>query len=76
MPNTVDKKYQIFNSMFLNLDYQGTDTVGHLIPLLSSFAKKHLDQAESPVEILDGFIEKHADLIGEDHFDFMFKVIT
>jgi phosphoenolpyruvate carboxylase len=75
MPNTVDKKYQIFNSMFLNLDYQGSDTVGHLIPLLSSYAKKHLNQAESPVEILDGFIETHADLVGSDKFDFMFKVI-
>lgn len=75
MPNAIDKKYQIFNSMFLNLYYQGTDTVGHLIPLLSSYAKKHLDHAESPVEILDGFVKKHEDLIGNDHFDFMFKII-
>ncbi|HKK59586.1 MAG TPA: phosphoenolpyruvate carboxylase [Salinivirga sp.] len=75
MQNQVDKKYQIYNSMFLNLDYQGAETVGHLIPLLSSYAKKHLAEAKSPVEILDSFIETHTDLIGEDKFGFMFKVI-
>ena len=75
MHNAVDKKYQIYNSMFLNLDYQGSETVGHLIPLLSNYAKKHLSEAKSPIQILDSFIETHSDLIGEDKFGFMFKVI-
>src|SRR6056297_2635237 len=75
MQNQVDKKYQIYNSMFLNLDYQGAETVGHLIPLLSSYAKKHLAEAKSPIEILDTFMETHADLIGDNKFGFMFMVI-
>ncbi len=75
MQNPVDKKYQIYNSMFLNLDYKGAETIGHLIPLLSSYAKKHLAEAKSPIEILDTFMETHADLIGENKFGFMFMVI-
>jgi len=36
----LNKKFQMYNSLFLNLYYQESNPVGHLIPLLTHFAKQ------------------------------------
>lgn len=69
------KKYEIYNSMFLNLSYQNSKNIGHLLPLLSEFAKKRLEKRANPVEILDEFIRNHTEVIGEDQLSFMFRIV-
>ena len=69
------KKYEIYNSMFLNLSYQHSKNIGHLLPLLSEFAKKRLTDRVSPIQILDEFVANHPDTIGDDKLSFMFKMV-
>ncbi len=71
----LNKKFQMYNSLFLNLYYQESNPVGHLIPLLTSYAKKQMDKGQSPMQILDNFIAANHDVIGGDKIGFMFKVI-
>ncbi|MDJ0645936.1 MAG: phosphoenolpyruvate carboxylase [Flavobacteriaceae bacterium] len=71
----INKKYEIYNSMFLNLSYQDSKNIGHLLPLLSAFAKKRLEKRVNPIQILDDFIANHPDAIGDEHLAFMFKLI-
>ncbi|MEM9547240.1 MAG: phosphoenolpyruvate carboxylase [Bacteroidota bacterium] len=69
------KKFQMYNSLFLNLYYQEGNPIGHLIPLLTHFSRRRLNEGESPVSILDEFVAGNHDVIGEDKLGFMFKVI-
>ena len=69
------KKYQIYNSLFLSLYYQDSNTVGHLLPLLAKFAKSKILKAQNPIEIIDDFFQTYDELIGTDRIGFLFKVI-
>ncbi len=69
------KKYNIYNSLFLDLYYQDTNAIGYLIPLLGEFTKKKLAEEQSPIEIIDSFYQTHKESLGIDKFGFMFKVI-
>lgn len=71
----LNKKFQMYNSLFLNLYYQESNPVGNLIPLLTDYAEKRMEKGQSPMEILDKFINANQDVIGEDKLGFMFKVI-
>jgi len=72
----VNNKFEIYNSLFLNLPYNRVNNVGILIPLLFQFGEKQLKLGKEPEEILDLFFEKYAELNSEkDKIDFMFKVI-
>lgn len=73
--NETAKKYQIYNSMFLNLSYQDSNQIGHLIPLLARYAKQGLDKGHSPKTILEGFLDAQKDIIGSDSISFLFRVI-
>ena len=61
--------------MFLNLSYQESNHIGHLIPLLADFAKDALQKGKSPNNILAEFMLAQKQLIGGDEISFMFKVI-
>lgn len=69
------KKFQIYNSLFLNLNYEGANSIGHLIPILSDIAKTKLSEGRNPIQILDTFYDNYADIIDSDKIEFMFKVI-
>ncbi|NNC70280.1 MAG: phosphoenolpyruvate carboxylase, partial [Flavobacteriaceae bacterium] len=69
------KKYGIYNSMFLNLSYQNSKNIGHLLPLLSEFAKKRLKERIDPVQILNKFIDNQPETIGENTLAFMFRIV-
>ena len=71
----VQKKFEIYNTLFLNLDYEGTGDVGQLVPVLGTVAKKKLQEGLDPIEILEVFWEDYNDLIKMDRFEFLFKVI-
>ena len=53
----VNNKFEIYNSLFLNLPYNRVNNVGILIPLLFQFGSKQLSLGKEPEEILDTFFE-------------------
>ena len=69
------KQFQIYNTLFLNLSYEGANQIGDLIPILGKAAKIHLQKGKEPIAILDEFYKDYRDLIAVDKMDFMFKVI-
>ena len=73
---SVDIKYKVFNSLFMNLPYEKMKNIGMLLPILSAECTNGLEAGHSPVKIVNDFFEKHTDIITEeDKLDFFFIVI-
>lgn len=73
---TVTNKFNVYNSLFLNLPYRNIENVGMLIPLLFEQCEKGLKSGKHPQEILDTFFKNYADITDEkDQIDFMFRII-
>lgn len=72
----VANKFNLYNSLFLNLPYQKDDVVGILLPLLYRKCKSGLDEGMYPDEILADFFAT-IDMPDEEErrIDFMFNVI-
>ncbi len=75
MKFNLKKQFQIYNALFLNLNYEGANQIGDLIPILGKAAKILLKRGKEPITIVDEFFEDYKDLIAVDKMDFMFKVI-
>ena len=72
----VKNKFCVYNSLFLNLPYQGIENVGMLIPLLFDQCEKGLKSGKKPQQILDLFFQNYANIETEqERIDFMFSVI-
>lgn len=73
---SVHNKFNIYNSLFLNLPYRNIENVGMLIPLLLHQADKGLKSGKNPQEILDAFFQNYANIDSErERIDFMFRII-
>ncbi|MBN2175684.1 MAG: phosphoenolpyruvate carboxylase [Bacteroidales bacterium] len=73
---TVKKKFNLYNSLFLNLPYGQMESIGTLIPILQQECKKGLDAGKNPQQILDAFFENQTGIRTEkEKIDFMFRVI-
>jgi len=73
---SVKNKFNIFNSMFLNLPYRKDNDIGILIPLLYKQCKQELETGTHPKEILESFFNNYAGIQQEhEKIDFMFRVI-
>jgi phosphoenolpyruvate carboxylase len=73
---SVKNKFNLYNSLFLNLPYRKVSNIGMLLPLLYQVCKEGLRSGKDPQEILDSFLETHANLHSEEEkIDFMFRVI-
>jgi phosphoenolpyruvate carboxylase len=72
----VNNKFDIYNSLFLNLPYHTENNIGMLVPLLYQLCKQGLESGKDPQEILDAFFANYASIDAEkDKIDFMFSVI-
>ena len=72
----VKNKFDVYNSLFINLPFQKVSNTGMLIPLLQHLCKQGLDSQRDPIEILDSFFSHHTDIkTQEEKIDFMFHVI-
>lgn len=72
----VNNKFNVYNSLFLNLPYPNVSNIGMLIPLLSHVCKTGLESSKDPIEIIELFFNTHTDLkTEEEKIDFMFRVI-
>ncbi|MBT8179974.1 MAG: phosphoenolpyruvate carboxylase [Eudoraea sp.] len=73
---SVKNKFYVYNSLFLNLPYQGIENVGMLIPLLFDQCEKGLKSGKNPQQILDLFFKSYANIDTEkERIDFMFSII-
>lgn len=73
---SVRNKFNVYNSLFLNLPFQGISNVGMLIPLMHHVCKQGLEAGKDPQEILDSFFSMHTAIKSENEkIDFMFRVI-
>jgi phosphoenolpyruvate carboxylase len=74
--NEVKKKFDVYNSLFLNLPFRTVSNVGMLIPLLQHVCRQGLDSGREPLGILDSFFIDHTDITTEEEkIQFMFHVI-
>ena len=74
--NEVKKKFDVYNSLFLNLPFRTVSNVGMLIPLLQHVCRQGLDSGRNPLGILDSFFSDHTDITTEEEkIQFMFHVI-
>ena len=73
---SVQNKFNVYNSLFLNLPYENIENVGMLIPLLLDQSEKGLSNGLNPKEILEHFFEYYVDIKSEkEQIDFMFRII-
>lgn len=73
---SVTNKFNIYNSLFLNLPYRNIENVGMLIPLLFDQCEKGLKAGKTPQEILETFFTNFVDIKDErERLDFMFKIV-
>lgn len=72
----VNNKFNIYNSLFLNLPYRNIENVGMLIPLLLDRCQKGLQSGQNPEQILEDFFENYSHIESEqERIDFMFKIV-
>lgn len=72
----VHNKFNVFNSMFLNLPFPKIAQIGMLIPLLNHEARRGLETGKEPLEILDSFFKAHTEITSEEEkIVFMLRVI-
>lgn len=72
----VKNKFNIYNSLFLNLPYPKVTNIGILIPILYQTCKSGLQTGNDPSQILEHFFNSHTGIDSEEEkIDFMFRVI-
>ncbi|MCX2719304.1 phosphoenolpyruvate carboxylase [Lentiprolixibacter aurantiacus] len=73
---SVQKKFNIYNTLFLNIPYTDMENIGTLVPLLFQQCEKGLKAGKNPSEILDNFFTKYAGITEEkERIAFMFRII-
>jgi phosphoenolpyruvate carboxylase len=74
--NQVELKYQLYNSLFLTLPLDAVEQASLLLPLLEEASSKGLEEGQTPLEIIDNFLEVHRPGSSErERSNFLFKVI-
>lgn len=70
----VTDKYTIYNSLFAALPFSGIANVGALLPILLQACIDGYAEGKSPMEIIDGFCERHTNIsLEQDKIDRLFK---
>lgn|SRR5690554_5262167 len=73
---TVINKFQIYNSLFLNLPFDQVHQVGVLLPLLNQHCQKAYNEQQSPKQIIEDFFNHHLpDDDEQQHITVLFKFI-
>lgn len=73
---SVNNKFNVYNSLFLNLPYRNIENVGMVIPLMLDQCQKGLKSGKNPKEILEYFFQNYVAIDSEkERIDFMFRII-
>ena len=72
----VKNKFNVYNSLFLNLPYPNVSSIGMLIPLMHNVCKNGLESGMDPLDTLDSFFNTHTTITSDEKkIDFMFRVV-
>ncbi len=72
----VVNKFQVYNSLFLNLPFDQIQQVGELLPLLNQACQKGFEEGLSPLDIITAFMAEHFNHVDrENHQAILFKFI-
>lgn len=72
----VENKYQIYNSLFMNLPYDKMFNIGALIPFLYQESKEGFPANKTPIEIIEFFFQKHTEIKDENEkIDLLFRIV-
>ncbi len=67
-------KYQVYNSLFLTLPFEGVADVGMLLPLLSKYCLDEFNNNKTPKDIIDDFLLTYTNINNEkDKISILFK---
>jgi phosphoenolpyruvate carboxylase len=69
-------RYNLYNSLFLQLPFKGTAQTGNFLPLLAKAVTDGVKMQLSPDKIVAAFFDKHFPALSEkDRWDFLFRVV-
>lgn len=72
----VKNKFNLYNSLFLNLPYSKVSDTGAMIPLLAQVCQRDLEKNQQPDQILNNFFKNTLNIYDEKRqIDYMFRVI-
>ena len=72
----VRSRYNLYNSIFLNLPFEDISRFGSLLPVMTDYFRKGLEDGKDPLGIVDSYFKTHPELGTEKaRIDFMFRVI-
>ncbi|MBA5629162.1 phosphoenolpyruvate carboxylase [Moheibacter lacus] len=72
----VENKYQIYNSLFMNLPYDKMLNIGALIPFLYQESHSGFPTGKTPIEIIQSFFEKYTEISDEnEQIDLLFRIV-
>src|SRR6185436_13721092 len=72
----VGTRFHIYNSLFLNLPFQGISRTGTLLPLLQAHCESEFERGQSPIEIVQSFFHDFAPQINsKEQLDMLFNFI-
>ena len=74
--NHVKAKYEVYNSIFMTLPFQGVSDTGVLLPLFDTICVDGYDRKYNPTQIVSYFFEKYQrDVNEEDRLNLLFRFI-
>ena len=74
--NLVKSKYQVYNSLFMTLPFQGITDTGVLLPLFDRICTRGYDKHYNPEKIVNYFFDKYQrDVSEEERYDLLFRFI-
>ncbi len=74
--NLVKSKYQVYNSLFMTLPFNGITDTGVLLPLFDRICTRGYDKKYNPEKIVNYFFEKYQrDVTESERYDLLFRFI-
>ncbi|WP_442845584.1 phosphoenolpyruvate carboxylase [Leeuwenhoekiella sp. H156] len=74
--NLVKSKYQVYNSLFMTLPFNGITDTGVLLPLFDRICIRGYDKKYNPEKIVNYFFEKYQrDVTESERYDLLFRFI-
>lgn len=74
-PSAVTLKYRMYNSLFLQLPFEGIEETGARLAVFTQACQAGLEAGMNPAEIVESFLQVGDGKITETHFDLLFRFI-
>jgi len=75
MPGAVALKYRMYNSLFLQLPFEGIEETGARLAIFSQNCHAGLEAGKTPAEIVESYLQVSDGDLTDTHYDLLFKFI-